>query len=116
MTLSWNKCDGDNWCSFSRVNLYHAHFEKMEGVYVIWHAGQQPATVYVGQGRVADRLLRHRTDNRILLYSHYGLFVTWARVASLYRIRVERFLIDQLRPKVNDNLPSAEPLQVNFPW
>lgn len=116
MILSWNKCDGDHWCSFSRVNLDHAHFERMEGVYVIWHAGQHPATVYVGQGHIAARLRNHRTDNRILLYSHYGLFVTWAQVTQSYRSRVERFLIDRLRPLVNENRPLVEPLPVNIPW
>ena len=51
-----------------------------------------------------------------LLYSHYGLFVTWAQVTQSYRSRVERFLIDRLRPLVNENRPVVEPLPVNIPW
>ena len=33
MTLNWNKCEGDNWCPFLTVNLKHAHFQSLEGVY-----------------------------------------------------------------------------------
>ena len=116
MTLDWIKCDGANWCSFARVNLSHLHFVGLEGVYVIWHSGPQPATVYVGQGHIAERLRQHRSNDRILVYSHLGLFVTWARVDFPYRDGVERFLIDGLRPKETQAGPNVAPVQVNSPW
>lgn len=66
MTLSWNKCEGDKWCPFLTVNLDHPHFRSLEGVYIIWHGGQTPWTVYVGQGAIADRLRSHREEEAIL--------------------------------------------------
>ena len=116
MTLGWIKCTDDNWCSFSRVNLAHSHFMNLEGVYIIWHSGSAPATVYVGQGNIAARLQAHRSNDRILVYSHLGLFVTWARVDTAYRDGVERFLIDRLRPKETLASPNVTPVVANFPW
>ena len=50
MNVEWVKCQGDVWCSLATVNLQHSHFDGLEGVYIIWHAGDTPATVRVGQG------------------------------------------------------------------
>ena len=116
MTLEWIKCDGGNWCPFERVNLSHPHFTNLEGVYVIWHSGAVPATVYVGQGDVAARLLDHRRNNKILVYSRLGLFVTWAKVDRARLDGVERFLIDSLNPIESHRGPSAPPIAVNYPW
>ena len=116
MQLIWNKCTGDVWCNLLNLNLDHPYFFGFEGVYVIWHGGQNPATVYVGQGNVAERLEGHRTDSRILAYSHYGLFVTWARVGQPQMDGVERYLADSLKPKVGEAHPAAMPITVNFPW
>lgn len=116
MTLSWNKCEGNAWCPFLTVNLDHPTFRSLEGVYVIWHGGQTPWTVYVGQGAIADRLRAHRQEQAILQYSHLGLFVTWAYVPSASRDGVERFLADQLRPRAGVHHPNVFPTPVNLPW
>lgn len=116
MQLVWNKCEGNAWCPFLTVNLSHSHFVGMEGVYVIWHGGQQAWTVYVGQGKIADRIAAHRNEANILQYSPSGLFVTWAPVDKASRDGVERYLADQLHPKVGAAHPDAWPIQVNFPW
>jgi hypothetical protein len=114
--LNWIKCEGNVWCPFLTVNLQHQHFRGLAGVYIIWHSGQTPWTVYVGQGDIADRLLRHRSDPEILQYSSLGLFVTWASVVSSLRDGIERYLADQLRPKVGAAHPNAPPIPVNLPW
>lgn len=119
MTLQWNKCQGNAglvWCQFLTVNLEHAHFSGLEGVYIIWHGGQSPWTVYVGQGKIADRLRAHREESAILKYSPHGLFVTWARVNPLQRSGVERFLAERLEPRVGSNYPNVPPIAVNLPW
>ena len=117
MTVEWIKCDdGKKWCPFMTVNLSAEHFVGLEGVYVIWHGGQNPATVYVGQGQIADRIKDHRNNARITAYSTLGLYVTWARVGILQRDGVERFLIDRLRPKETHAGPNAIPETVNLPW
>ena len=92
MHLNWIKCEGDRWCSFQTVNLTHSHFIGLGGVYIIWHGGQNPRTIYVGQGQVADRLKAHRSDPSILKYSSLGLFVTWAKVDSPSQNGVELLL------------------------
>jgi hypothetical protein len=114
-TLNWIKCDGNQWCNLLTLNLDHSHFEGLLGVYIIWHGGQNPATVYVGQGVIADRLRAHRADPRILQYGQLGLFVTWAKV-DYSRDGIERFLANQLRPKEGPNHPEAAPVSVNLPW
>ena len=116
MQLTWNRCEGDKWCPFLTLNLAHPHFTGFEGVYIIWHGGQQPATVYVGQGSVAERLQAHRTNPQILAFGPFGLFVTWARVDKGSRDGVERFLADRLKPKVGSQHPSSVAVPVNFPW
>lgn len=116
MNLTWIKCEGDKWCPLLTVNLDHSHFSALEGIYVIWHGGQAPWTVYVGQGIVAERLRTHRGDQEILQYSHLGLFVTWARVDQPSRDGIERFLSESLRPRVGSRTPAVPPIQVNYPW
>lgn len=116
MNLNWIKCEGNKWCPFLTVNLDHSHFANLSGVYVIWHGGANPATVYVGKGDIAQRIRSHRNFGEILKYSHLGLFVTWAQVLPSYLDGVERFLADSLNPKTGENRPRAVPITVNFPW
>ena len=63
--MTWNRCQGDGWCLLDTVDLTHSHFDGMEGVYVIWHGGQSPWTVRVGQGVIRDRLQAHRNDSAV---------------------------------------------------
>ena len=116
MELNWTKCVGGVWCPLLSVNLDHEHFNNLSGVYVIWHSGQDPATVYVGSGNITDRLREHRRSSDILQFSEFGLFVTWARVPATRQEGVERFLADTLRPKVGERHPDAHPVTVNLPW
>lgn len=114
--LNWTKCEGQVWCGFLKVNLAHLHFSDLEGVYVIWHGGSNPRTVYVGQGNIRDRLTSHRSDPSILQYTRYGLFVTWAKVDGHYRLGIERYLADTLRPLHGIRHPQVAPVPVNCPW
>jgi len=115
-TLNWNKCERNAWCPFLTVNLQHSHFQNLEGVYIIWHGGQNPATVYVGQGNIADRIRAHRTEPNILFYSSLGLFVTWASVPALSRDGIECYLAQTLKPKEGFAHPNCAPIGVNLPW
>lgn len=124
MNLNWIKCEGNHWCSLLNLNLDHPHFTNLEGVYIIWHSGQQPAVVYVGQGNIAQRISHHRENPEILKFSHYGLFVTWAQVSVRDQSGVESYLCQQLNPKVVAVYPAVQEIpvniprevQVNFPW
>src|SRR5687767_1392268 len=96
LTLKWTKCQGGVWCKLATVNLNHEHFENMHGAYIIWHGGTTAATVYVGQGFVRDRLLAHRSEQRIQQYAGLGLYVTWASVPQDHRLGAVRYLTDTL--------------------
>ena len=116
MNVKWMKCQGEVWCPLSTVNLSHAHFNDMEGVYVVWHGGSNPATVRIGQGIIKERLATHRVDPDVQAFANFGLFVTWASIPGMYRDGVEVFLATRLKPKVGDRFPNAQPIEVNLPW
>ncbi len=116
MILDWIKCGGSQWCNFFNLNLEHAHFKNFEGVYIIWHGAPNPAVVRVGQGIIKDRISAHRQDLEIIKYKSYGLYVTWAEVASPYRDGVERYLGEKWNPKVGTKFPDVSPIEVNSPW
>ena len=114
--VQWIKCQGEVWCQMNSVDLNHSHFNNRGGVYVIWHGGETPETVYVGQtNSLRDRLATHRMDDSIQRYQHLGLFVTWASVHPVDRDGIERYLFDTMRPKVSDRRPSALPIPVQLP-
>ena len=114
MLLQWIKCTGDEWCSLTRLNLGTV---SDHGVYVIWHGGNSPHVVYVGQGDVADRLLNHRKDIKITRHAQKGvLYVTWASVPVAQRDGIERYLADRYSPLEGEYHPVAVALAVNSPW
>lgn len=61
---------------FLKVDLNSAHFNWLEGVYIIWHSGDAPNVVYVGQGVIRDRLAEHREDPAVLAYQTQSLYAT----------------------------------------
>ena len=106
----WIKSTENAWLPFETFsNLSQV---KTTGVYVIWHGGQTPRTVRVGQGDIADRLQAHRSDQQILAYRSYGLYVTWAAVSAADLNGVERYLADQLSPLVGERHPDVRPIPV----
>ena len=113
--LNWSKCQGEVWCKLNFVNLDHQHFNGVEGVYIIWHGGKNPHVVYVGQGKIRDRLRAHRNDAEIQSYAPSGLFVTWASVSVQFRDGVERYLANFWGPKVGSH-PNVPPIEANSPW
>jgi len=118
MELKWVKCQGELWCPMGTVNLDHAHFNLMTGVYVIWHAGSTPATVYVNNGFIRDCLRADRLDANIQGFASLGLFVTWASVSPQWQNGVALYLINSLKPKLTRTKPRppAPAIQVNHPW
>ena len=114
MQLHWVKSTSGVWLGLRTVNLSSV---STEGVYIIWHGGQSPRVVRVGQGDIATRLTAHRADQAVLHYEQQGtLFVTWADVGVLARDGVERYLAERHRPLVGDRFPQAVPIAVNDPW
>lgn len=114
--LNWTKCQGDVWCKLNSVNLHHSHFNHMEGVYIIWHGGPNPAVVYIGKGNIKDRLSAQRNDPTIQVYANNDLYVTWANVSAPDHSGIEAYLASRWNPKVGDKHPTASPIAVNSPW
>ncbi len=110
--LQWQKVANGEWGTFSGVDLSHAHFDTMEGVYVVWQGGGR--VIRVGQGFVRDRVADHRTNRDITAYNN--LYVSWAPVARAYRDGVERYLANTLNPVIGDAFPNAIPIPVSLPW
>lgn len=111
--VNWTKCDSGVWCSLEKVNLANV---TCEGVYIIWHGGNNPRVVYVGQGNVKDRVSKHKMNGQIMFYRQHGLYVTWASVPSDLRDGVECYLADTWNPLVGDAHPDAFHIKVNSPW
>ena len=115
LNLTWITCETPPvWCPLEIVKLGNV---VSEGVYIIWHGGQNPSTVRVGSGIIAQRLASHRSDARILTYRERGtLYVTWADVPAQYQEGVENYLADRLQPLVGERFPNVAPIVVNLPW
>ena len=90
----------------------------MNGVYIIWHGGTSPATVYVGQGIIRDRLTQHRTDPRIQAYLSLGLYVTWypCRKPSAMGLLKYSMLHNGFSRKLESGIQPHLPIEVNLPW
>jgi len=112
LNLNWQRCVGNVWGPFLTVDLTHAHFDSMEGIYIIWQGNG--SIIRVGQGFIRDRIARHRTNRTITAYNN--LYVTWTPVFAKYRDGIEHYLAEVLKPKVGDAFPDATPIAVNLPW
>ncbi|MHC9089110.1 hypothetical protein ACXIHB_10400 [Tenacibaculum sp. IMCC1] len=111
MEVDWIKCENNNWCNFSTVNLNHEHFNDLKGVYIIW-SGE--TVVRLGSGSIKDRIADHRNNSEIIAYSN--LKVTWAKINGNQMQGVEKYLSDILTPKIGERFPDRIPINVNFPW
>lgn len=114
MKLRWRKCKGNVWCLLTRLDLGKVH---EHGVYIIWHEGNPPRAVYVGQGDVADRLKEHCHNKKIMRDAQKGeLRVTWASVPDHLCDGVELYLANEYDPLVGKRYPDVDPIVVNKPW
>lgn len=111
--IHWKRCGDDgHWCNLKNLILDNI---SDVGVYIIWHTGDKPHVVRVGQGNIAERLREHRCNPKIAGYG--DLLVTWAVVATQSeRDAIERHLADVWNPLVGDAFPNVKPLAVNSPF
>ena len=109
--LKWIKCTSDKWCPFTTLNLKNEHFDKLNGVYVIWSF--EDGVIRVGQGQIRERITDHREDSKINNFEI--LYVTWAEVDKDNMDGVEKFLADSYKPIVGERFPDSTPTPVNLP-
>lgn len=109
MQLTWTK-------SFE-LDTAKVDAVKVEGVYVIYQAGNPPRTIYVGKGDIAKRLTEHRLDSRFASARGAGkLVVTYAAVPKPDQEGVERHLATRLAPTVGEQHPDVREIAVNSPF
>ena len=111
--LDWMKCDANVWCELERVDI--PSIGKVFGVYLIWCGGLSPRWVRIGQGDIKDRLSKHRSEPKILVYRRHKLFVSWASVDRSKVDGVEAYLATQCNPLVGERFPDRIPIPVNIP-
>lgn len=113
--LHWAKSIDNKWLNFEKLDITHIH---AVGVYIVWHGGENPGVVRVGQGNIAARLAGHRMNHQIMRYNQRGpLMVTWAEIAEPgRRDGIESYLVQHFAPLVRDRLPEARPIAASSPF
>ena len=115
-TLEWIRGANHQWPDLKMLNLDGPQFDQAQGVYIIWHGGNEPDIVCVGQGNIRERLKAESKNESVLEFEKYRLYVAWAPVEGNERTGIERYLSRKLMPKVEKRLPDGEPITVNLPW
>ena len=115
LPIYWNRCAGDVWGELYAVNLNDPHFDNLEGVYMVWLGGSKPAAICAGSGMIREKLAERRSSPEIIALREKSLLVTWAKVEAGASKGVERWLLENLRPKVANRIPDSLPIEVNLP-
>ncbi|MCY4386985.1 MAG: hypothetical protein OXC18_07740 [Desulfurellaceae bacterium] len=117
LRVHWHKSESGKWLSLKNLDLTH-HLVKQQGVYIVFDPSDTLyGILYVGQGKVDERLDERKKDERILELAELDeLYVTWAVISGGKGRRegVERFLADTLQPVVGQH-PNVPPIPVNVP-
>ncbi len=113
--LLWAKSIDNKWLNLSNLDLTNLH---ATGVYMIWHGGENPRIVRIGQGNIAARLAAHRLNHQIMRYVESGpMMVTWAEIEDqAMRDGIEAFLAKQFTPLIKDKVPEVRPIQASSPF
>lgn len=87
---------------------------RASGVYVAWHGGVRPKWVYVGRtDDLGSALLALGDNDDVTQYEVNGkLFVTWAFVKREFQDGVVAFLVDRLKPLVDNPSVNAKATKV----
>jgi hypothetical protein len=114
--VQWNRCNEDKWCKLNAVDLTHKAFDTAFGIYVIWHKGNAPKILKVGQGNIKERITKFRNDKDIQKYDPLGLYVTWANVSKSEIHGIETYVGTMLKPLINNGFPNVPAIEVNLPF
>jgi type II secretory ATPase GspE/PulE/Tfp pilus assembly ATPase PilB-like protein len=115
LSIYWNRCADNAWGELYAVNLDDAHFDDFVGVYMVWLGGAKPAAICAGSGNIREKLNERKASAEIVALRDKSLLVTWAKVEALSGKGVERWLLENLRPKVLNRIPDSLPIEVNLP-
>ena len=115
LSVYWNRCEGDTWGELFAVDVQDPHFDKLEGVYMVWLGGSQPTAICAGSGLIREEIAKLRGEPGILAMRDKSLLITWAKVDAYMRAGVERWLLENLKPKFSAALPGSTAVEVNLP-
>jgi hypothetical protein len=89
----------------------------MYGIYLLYHDGDPQRPLLIGRGEIRHHLRLLANDPEIAAFSVLGLLrATWAAVPEQYAAGVERYLVEQLDPRIRqDSIGSAAQIPVNLP-
>ncbi|MBE2188512.1 MAG: hypothetical protein IAE98_03510 [Candidatus Kapabacteria bacterium] len=116
MAIDWHKCKGGVWCDLFQLDLEHEFLRNLSGVYIVWSGTTEKSVLKVGSGLISTELKKERSDLAIQIFSHHGVYVSWAEVSALKRESVMLYLAEVLSPKLPVNLPRTIPVKVDLPW
>jgi hypothetical protein len=112
MTLNWNRCQGEIWCSFMGLNLNHPAVYHAQGVYIIWQNAQ---TIKVGYGSIREGIMNDRLNGSINIYT--GAMVTWAAVFPPSSAQfVRNYFVSGLHPVIENYPVGGGIIDANYPW
>ncbi len=114
--LDWQKCPLGKWHNLLELPLGDNFLIGLEGIFVVWHGGQQPAVICVGQGNIKEELSGLQKNPEILQHKEKGIFVSWAEVCFAYREGARRYLMNLWQPEFKDVSFGFLPIKVNLPW
>ena len=115
LSVYWNRCEGDTWGELYAVDLNDPHFDRLEGVYMVWLGGGKPTMICAGAGVIRDELIRRQNDPAITAMRDKPMLVSWAKVDAVSRPGVERWLLENLRPLIAQPVPGSVAVEVNLP-
>lgn len=117
MAIDWHKCTGKVWCDLFKLDLDHKYLRDANGVFIIWTESEGRRNIMrVGEGNISDELKKVKRELAFQAFQHLGLKVSWSEMSSMKRKGAVIFLVNELKPKMQNDVPSGIPVKVEIPW
>lgn len=113
--LYWNRCEGGAWGELFAVDFDDPHFDKLQGVFVVWQGGDKPAAIRVGGGALREGLKAVKADPAVEPFRGNTLLVSWAKADPAVLPGMEKYLHEALKPKTGGPPPTVPPQPVTPP-
>lgn len=116
MKIDWYKCEGDIWCDLEKVDAANKLFNQLDGVYVIWIGSLNRTVLRIGHGNIRSQISANKNDLAVRAFSHLGVYITWCKVSENNQKGIHAYLSKTMFPKIMDNVPKVNQIEVNLPW
>ena len=116
LEVKWERTDQCYWHELMKLDFSEPSYNRLRGIFIIWHGGSEPRVIYIGQGNIAKVLEKLRLRREIENFESLGLYVTWAKFKPEQMNGVHRFLNDKLRPMLSMSKIEEHQIYVNLPF